>query len=833
MKPNSSKAVRKFGSVSVAALALAAMPVASVRAQDEIPGPAIPTQTIPINPTGRDILLTAPLREGGFILGEIDFTLTADQRILIDATRLTELLVPLLDPQRLELLARQLAGKDTVSDAEMAAFGFPVNYDIERIALSIDIPADARGRRQLRLQQFNDELVGRTDDPAGVSGYINFRGSTDYVWSGSDKGLRAPLVLLDSAVRAYGMVLENEGILRLGGTEGGFIREGTRLIYDDPRRAARWTAGDLLPISRGFSGAPQIAGVSLVRSYSVLEPQRNVQPRGERTFTLTRPSTVEAFINGQPVRRIRLEPGTYDIRDFPFVQGANDVRLEIEDEAGVRNVIEFSLFFDRTLLEPGLTEFGIYAGVRAPFANRSRDYRFGEPAASGFIRRGITPTLTGGLNFQLQQRGGVIGVEAVTATSLGTFGGDIAFSKVDQVGSGYAVNLGYQTSLGGRGGAGRSLSVTVEHRSRDFATPSDFFADNRFTFNLAASYSQSLDERSFLAVTGQYAKGRDAFPDEQSVRATYGRRLADRFTVTVEGIYEDRANFERNYGARVSLVMRLGNRSSAIAEFDTRFERARLGYQTSRGEGVGAIAASADLEYSDEVVGADGYVTYVTNRAELSLAHRTVSDFSGRNLAEQRTSARFGTAIAFADGSFALSRPIFDSFAMVRAHESLDGAPVHIDPRDGKYSARSGIFGPAVEPNLSSYSDRVITYDVPEAPLGYDLGEGNIRTYPPYRAGYLITAGSDYSVTAIGQLLDQNGDPVALLSGRAVEIGGEDRPAITIFTNRAGNFGIQGLRPGRWLITMPTEPPGSIEIEISADEQGVVRLGTLTLGDAK
>jgi outer membrane usher protein len=117
--------------------------------------------------------------------------------------------------------------------------------------------------------------------------------------------------------------------------------------------------------------------------------------------------------------------------------------------------------------------------------------------------------------------------------------------------------------------------------------------------------------------------------------------------------------------------------------------------------------------------------------------------------------------------------------------------------------------------------------------VGYDLGRGNVRIFPPYRSGYLVTAGSDYSITAIGTLLDQTGAPVSLLAGRAVELAAPDRTPVTVFTNRAGRFGLSGLRPGRWRIEMPTEPAQSVIIDVPEKAQGVVRLGEVKLGESK
>lgn len=814
------------GTVAVAQPAVEAPPASALAAVD------VAAQVVRLNPTGRDITLTAPLRDGPFILGELDFVLGADDSVRVNARRLLEVLGPILDPARFAELEAALTGVAFAPAAQITALGYGLSYDPETIGLIIEIPPSARTTRQVRLARFDDVQLGELDEPAGFSGYVNFRTFTDYTWSGPDQGLRAPTALIDSAIRFRGIVLENEATLRLeGGNTQTFVREGTRFVYDDRRRLARWTLGDLRPISRGFAGAPQLAGISLVRLYSVLEPQRNVQPRGDRTFTLTRSSTVEAFINGQPVRRIRLDPGTYNVRDFPFVQGSNDVRLVIEDDAGGREEIGFSFFFDRTLLAPGLTEFGLFAGVLAPFSGGSRDYRFDEPAASGFFRRGFSQAFTGGVNFNVNRRGAVVGGEAVFATPFGTLGGDLALSQVDNIGTGYAFNVSLLRTFGGQASRGRSVALSAEHRSRNFANPTELFADNRFSWDFAATYAQAIGELQFISVTGQYSIGRGPVLDEKSVRVTYGLRITPRINLTADAIYEDRALFGEDYGVRVGVTFRFGRRSSVSAEYDSRVQRGRIGYQTSRGDGVGSWSASADLDVGEDDVGFDGGVNYTANRAEIGLNHSTIFDITGSQVDSQRTSLRFGTAIAFADGSLALSRPIFDSFAMVRPHRTLQGATVYVDPREGTYTARSDFFGPAVEPDLSAYTERVITFDVPNAPIGYDLGQGNVRVSPPYRSGYLVIAGSDYSVTAVGTFLDRNGAPVSLLAGSATELSAPDRPPITVFTNRSGRFGISGLRPGRWRIDMPTEPPSSVVIDVPAAERGVLRLGQVQLGD--
>lgn len=794
------------------------------------PPAAQPLATSRINTTGRDIKLTGPLREGeSNLLGEVDFILHADDSIEVNTIRLQEALRPVLADEAYAALQANLSNKGFASAEQLAAAGYPVTFDPVQIGLKITIPGTTRPTRTLSVYDNGRPKIGEFDAPAGLAGYINFRNFASYVWNGPDKGFVGPTSFIDSAIRYKGFVLENEAFLSADGTTP-FRRDGTRLVYDDRDRLIRWSAGDLRPLSRGFSGAPEMAGIGITRIYSILDPLLLVQPRGDRTFTLARPSTVEALVNGQPVRRFRLEPGTYNLRDLPFTQGGNDVQLQITDDSGLKQDISFTLFFDRTLLAPGRTEFGLYAGVLAPRTNTDRDYQFNEPAASGFIRRGLTETLTAGANFNVQKRGGVGGAEVVWANPLGTFGADVAYSSNRAFGSGYAFNIGYQGTFRQ---TNTTLGLTAEYRSENFSNPSDFLPFNRYTWDLALTLGQRIFRTQYISVTGRYSMGRNGFQDEKSVRLLYGARLNDRMYLTAEASYQDGQFYQNEYGLRLRLTYRFSRRTSASAELDTISERLRLGAQTSRGSGVGALALSGDVDIGRESVGVNASANYIANRADIGLDHTTLFATAGDTIDSQRTSLRFGTSLVFADGRFALSRPIYDSFAMVAPHKTLKGADVYIDPQDGHYSAKSGFFGPAVEPSMSAYIPRVLSYDVPDAPAGYDIGRGTVRMVPPYRSGYLVIAGSDYSLTGMGTLLNPDGTPVVLLAGRAVDLGNPDRPGITVFTNRAGRFGISGLKAGRWRIDMPTQPPRSVIVDVPNDANGIVRLGEIKLGDSQ
>ncbi len=773
-----------------------------------------------LNSSGRAMRIVAPLTEGSTYLGDVELEIGADDSIQVAGWQVVELLARVIDPAAVETLASVSEQGAFVPIARFGELGVPLSFDPRLLELRIEVPVSMRARQTIGLASLDQDIYGEFAQPEAFSAYMNFRLASDYVHVGSNDGFADPTVLMDGAARMGSFVLENEMSLA-GGRD--LTRDGTRVVYDDVERLHRWVGGDLLPQSRGFQGVREMAGLSVERVYGLMDPQRNVAPRGGRSFTLDREATVEALVNGRVIRTLRLQPGTYDVSDFPFVQGSNDVDLVITDDTGRQELLSFSVFVDRTQLAPGLSEYGFYLGVASDAVAGSIEYT-GDPVASGFYRRGVSDNVTAGANFQYLESGWLVGAEGVWGSSWGTIGGDVAFSDLDLVGGGWAVNVSYERLVQDAGG-GAAFQASLEARSRRFGAPTQLSPDNRYAFNAAVAYSRSFGESSFAGVQLRYAQARDGYEDEQTVRVTYGRRLTETTNVILDASWTD-GGFAEGAGFRVALVRRFGASGSARAEYDSLSERARFGYQASGGRGVGAWSAAGSLEAGGDAYGFNGAASYAANRADLGVAHTTSYSLTSDDISDQRTSLRAATAIAFAGGRFAIGRPITDGFVIAAPYAGARGTTIEVEPSPDGFYARSGPLGPALYGQVGSYSPRTVTYDAPDAQGGFDIGTGALRVLAPYRAGYVITVGSDYNVTVIGRLLDRLGEPVTFLSGEAIEVGGDGR-RVEVFTNRQGVFGASGLKPGRWRIELLGEPPRVYELVVPETQDGLARVGDL------
>jgi outer membrane usher protein len=75
--------------------------------------------------------------------------------------------------------------------------------------------------------------------------------------------------------------------------------------------------------------------------------------------------------------------------------------------------------------------------------------------------------------------------------------------------------------------------------------------------------------------------------------------------------------------------------------------------------------------------------------------------------------------------------------------------------------------------------------------------------------------------------MNVDGEPIALLTGTAVELAHPEREPITIFTNREGRFAATGLAPGRWKIQMNDPARTTFFIEVPGGESRLLRTGDL------
>ena len=82
-----------------------------------------------LNPTGRDIPMGGPLVDNGFVLGDLSYTLTTDDRILVDTKMLLPMLRGVLTTDALATLSAAIGDRYNISTTELGDLGVRLFYD--------------------------------------------------------------------------------------------------------------------------------------------------------------------------------------------------------------------------------------------------------------------------------------------------------------------------------------------------------------------------------------------------------------------------------------------------------------------------------------------------------------------------------------------------------------------------------------------------------------------------------------------------------------------------------------------------------------------------------
>ena len=803
---------RASGCAAGALAALAAVPA----------GAQAPESTSePVAGTSGTASITIPLTDNGRLVGDVNAHSSPSGEISLPAARLIELIGPRLREDARKRLQAQLAGRESIDLSEAGALETPVKYDPERIELGIDIPVDLRAQRGVSLVDADLARRGPAEKPAGVSAFVTARGSIDYVHKSQndETGLANASVVLSGAVRVAGLVAETLALWRPNQDGPDFQRQASRLVYDVPSSPLRIVAGDLTVVPTLFQNAPDAGGIAIVRSYQLLQPMRIVRPSGGRSFQLSVASMVDILVNGRSARRVRLEPGNYNVRDFPFAQGGNDIRVLVDQGAGPREVLHYSVFFDTSQLQKGLDEFAFYAGVRSDLGPKGPEYSK-DWLVSGFYRRGLSDSLTAGLHFQADAQTAMGGFNGLWSNQIGLFGGDFAVSRADGYGTGWAGSLTFERTFSGAG----TLDLRFESRSRDFAPLDSIPPSNPFAWEASGAISHTFSDSFYAGADVSYSKGRGDLPNRAFYRANAGFQLSPRLELEINGEYEDSPEHS-GISAFATLTFQFSERSTGRVEYDSRYKRGRAAFTTFRGQDVGQWDLSLDANHGAAGGDFNAVGNYTAERALLGLTHFTTWDEGFAAITDQRTSARAAFSLAFADGRLALTRPILNGFAIIEPHSSAGKGTLVVNPTPEGHLAASGAFGPAVIPDLGAYSEREVYLEPIDMPVGYDIGPGAYRFEAPYRAGYRIIVGSDYWLTASGKLLRIDGSPLTYAGGEAQDLADPDHAPITFFTSSDGSYSVSGVRPGRWRLTMATEPPTIYEIMVGKAADGLAPVG--------
>jgi outer membrane usher protein FimD/PapC len=404
----------------------------------------------------------------------------------------------------------------------------------------------------------------------------------------------------------------------------GFLRLDTAARLAVPRLGVAATVGDFVSAGSQSQRAVRMGGLQVASDFE-LRPDLVSIPLPGFAGNVAVPTTIDVLAGDQRYKLGDVEPGEFTVRNVPSQPGRGEASVILRDALG-REVVQTARFYvSNALLSPHTTGYAVNAGfVRRRYGLESNDY--GQLAATAYVRRGLSPSLTLEGSGEWTDGVGNAGLRAdfvLAKVALATVEARASTDSVEGTGTLLHVAL---ESIGRK--LGGSLRATLPSASyRDVATrlgddppPREYAAQFFYRFNsdtdLQFSYARQ-DYRSLLP-TG--------LGDRRSevLNTNFRARLSSRATLFAGGGVR-RGDSGTAYSAALGVSLSLGGRTNAgaYASYDDgrisgsatyahdAQQDGQIGYRASASASETSHRATGGLTWRDRRILLDGQVEEV------------------------------------------------------------------------------------------------------------------------------------------------------------------------------------------------------------------------------
>ena len=607
-----------------------------------------------------------------------------------------------------------------------------------------------------------------------------------------------------------------------------FPEENLRLSFGNVGNAG-FTSGSpfgfTLEKSYGFG-----TGTALTNQYS-------------QTITLTEDSMVSIMVNGSSVFAKTLALGTYRLTDFVFTTGANEIVVKIHpvsmgEDTSKDEVMTFGQSYDTSLMAKGESVWRFGASIPKTLRQKGT----GDPVEYGFVVPDV-PTYSSRDGWRMMESVydfsglSVFWDQTIGLTHSYTQTQSFSFVMEQKAGEyqglfGASVSGILATDIGTtRAGVNASLSsANPERNSFSVNASQSFVAEALKPLSLSASYSLTHDMHMISANTG-YSLALGSVRLGLSFSTSY--RVA-----TSAGVQIDKP---WTWSGSLSVGTSLGKSGSlsvnaSINQDMAFYATASFSYTI----GQNSMNASVSTNSAKSFVGnagwyyrpsADSRNNFQVNISGINFAspqdHVLSASWSrsgelfSMSVRQQATSVysrfttsvSFNTAIAFADGEFAMTNSLYGPFLIVSPQKSLKDATVSVS---STASTDSGVkrktFGNVLYTRLTMYKPNNVVVYASNGSLFTSSGSFLFKLTPYARQGFLARIMLEASIAVSGVILHDSETPYDSYSspiynvtlapdGRSVENIAIDNESY-FFTDIDGRFILSDLKSGLYMIDL-------------------------------
>lgn len=624
-------------------------------------------------------------------------------------------------------------------------------------------------------------------------------------------------------VRAGEVLLLSDGSFTKTREESTVLRLMTSATWDRRETLQRAVAGDFLASSGELGGNLNLGGLSFAKVYRI-DPYFYRYPLANVSGMLPLASDLEVYLDGVRVRTEKLPPGGFVLKNLTQYNGSSQVSVVIRDPFGTERRIEFPFYFTDTLLRAGLHEYSYNAGfLREEFGARSNEY--GHAAFSAFHRVGVSDAVTAGGRAEAGKGVVNLGPEATFRfRRSGVIAASLSGGHEDGEGFGAAGLLRYTyqgrewNALAFLKGFSRNYAILGEE---DRASRSRLESGFGLGYGSREAGSVSLD----VSFTDRFEGS-----DRLTAAATWSKPLWRDATLRLSW----RKTREEDSADEVFLGLTWypWRETSLSADWQggdgKQVEAIRFQKNAPTGEGTGFRGAVVRTDAGGSGSTAVDPLLQVNGRYGIYTASYRAEVFDHGSTAEtSRLSAAGG--IVYVGGRVGLSRPVTDSFGLVRV-DRLPGVRVYLNNQEiGRTDASGEVF----LPNLGSYYENQVSIEDKDIPIEYSLSEVVRYVSPPLRSGSVIAFEAKKFQAISGTLSiprDGKAAPAEYYEARMRSDGEE----IVFPTGKGGEFYLENAPPGLYRGTARgPERACTFALTIPASEEMLVELGGISCEESR
>ncbi len=601
-----------------------------------------------------------------------------------------------------------------------------------------------------------------------------------------------------------------------------FVRLTSDIIYDSRRNLQRTLAGDFFASSDDLGSTLNLGGLSFSKIYRI-DPYFIKQPLFNTTGLVSAPSEADIYINGMLIKREKLSPGGFELKNISSYSGAGNVEVVIRDPFGREERLRYPFYFTDVLLKEGLHEYSYNIGfLRNDFGGKSDSY--GRPAFSLFHRYGFLDNFSAAIS--AEGEGGLLNFGPQAAylnKTAGITSLSLATSFDRDRGTGLAGSLSHIYQ-----GPSFGAQFLFKGYSKEYSTIDNILSGKRIQYEAGAGISYGSKGFGSAALDYTAAKNYNE-PGRLTVSATYSISLFRDSTAYVS-FSNTKENGTTNNMILASLTYYPWKDASASASFmkgkGTDSETLQMQQNPPFKEGLGYRATlTRDASQSGTDYTIDPFLQYTSPYGIYT------GEYMGRlnNKTDTGNLYEFTAAggIVYVSGAAGITQPVADSFGLVKVG-NLSGVKVYNNNQEVGETDSSG---KTFIPNMNSYYDNQISLGNKNIPINYSISETETTVSPSLRSGSVIEFKATWIQGITGSLKANPGGQIKGVEFYEVKMT-VDGVEIVFPTGRGGEFYLENIKPGRYRAkTTYMEKTCAFDIIIPDAKGIIINLGDLFCED--